>query len=75
MGESLVGAAVGPGGFEAEAVAVLEPCGYLFDGGLLQVTGEGRLPGGRRRPRQDITSGILNAANAERRMKNGERGR
>jgi len=43
--ESLVRAVMGPGADEAGIVAVAEPVGDLFDGGLLQVVGERGLAG------------------------------
>ena len=39
LGESLVGAIVGPGAEEAGFVAVPKPAGDLFDGGLLEIVG------------------------------------
>ena len=54
-GELLVGAVVGPDGFEAEFVAVLEPERDLFDDSGFEVCGERVAPGvsgesGRRKP-------------------------
>ena len=43
MLELLVRSGVGPGGVKAEFVAALIPEGDLFDGGLLEVRGEGGL--------------------------------
>ena len=45
--EHLISAATGPVADEAELVAVLEPGGGLFDGGLLDVRREGGLAGSR----------------------------
>jgi hypothetical protein len=47
LGELLVLAAGGPGGFEAEVVTILKPGGNLLDGGLFEVVRQGGLAGGR----------------------------
>jgi hypothetical protein len=43
--ELLVGGAAGPGDFEGEFVAALEPEGDLFDGGLFEIVGYRGLAG------------------------------
>ena len=43
MEENLIGAVVRPGADEAGGVAVAEPVGDLFDGGLFEIVGKSGL--------------------------------
>ena len=49
---------MGPGANEAGGVAVAEPVGDLFDGGLFEVVGESGLAGGGGVARQNITGAV-----------------
>ena len=61
MAEALVNAAFGPVDFQAEFVAVEEPGGDLFDGGLFDVGGEGGLAGGGGVAGEDVAAGVGDA--------------
>jgi len=58
----LIGAATGPVADQAEFVAVLEPGGGLFDGGLLNVGWERGLAGSWRCAGEDVAAGVGEAA-------------
>ncbi len=57
VGELFVDAVFGPGGFDAEEIAFLEPIGALFDGGLFEVVRERGLAGGGGVAGEDVAAG------------------
>ena len=60
-GELMVGEATWPVGFQAEMLAILEPEGDLFDGGLLEVVGKRGLAWGGRGAGEDVAAGVGDA--------------
>ena len=56
--ELLVGAVVGPDGFEAEFVAVLEPGGDLFEGGVFEIGGKACGTGGVGGIGEEVAAGV-----------------
>ena len=58
----MIGAAAGPVADQAELVAVLEPGGGLFDGGLFDVGRKGGLAGAGGVAGEDVAAGVGEAA-------------
>lgn len=59
--ELVVIAFMDPEGFEAEVIAVLEPVGDLFDGGLFQIIRERGLAGAGGDAGEDVATGVGHA--------------
>ena len=64
-GELFVFAVGGPADAETDPLAVLEPVGDLFDGGLFEVVGERGLAGIGGGAGEDVTAGIRHSRHRE----------